>query len=159
MDDSGPVEVEGKGEFPRNAFYTTATKVFFVCTYASGVKLTVETKGSKVRFVGTDGWVEIDRGKIDANPKSLLTTVIGPSEIHLYDSRNHWGNFLECVRSRRQPIATAEIGHRSVTVCHLGNIAMLTGRKLKWDPARERFVNDADADRMLSRPMRAPWYL
>jgi len=68
-------------------------------------------------------------------------------------------NFLDCIKSRKDPIANAEIGHRSSTVCHLGNIAMLLGRKLKWDPAKERFFNDTSANNMLARAMRAPWRL
>jgi hypothetical protein len=99
----------------------------------------------------------VSRGKIDAEPKSLLTSIIGPDEIHLYNSNDHNQNFLDCVKSRKDTICTAEIGHRSASVCHLGNIAMLLGRKLKWDPKEERFIDDDEANRMLTRAMRAPW--
>ena len=99
------------------------------------------------------------RSKIETNPANLVDSVIEPDEIHLYESNNHHQNFLSCVKSRKQPIAHAEIGHRSATVCHLGNIAILLQRKLQWDPAREQFINDDVANRMLSRPMRNGWHL
>jgi len=85
--------------------------------------------------------------------------VIKPDELHLYKSNDHKGNFLECVKSRQDPICTAEIGHRSSTVCHLGNIAMLLKRPLKWDPVKEEFIGDTVANAMRQRPRRAPWTL
>ena len=101
----------------------------------------------------------VRRGAIDANPKSLLKSVIGPNEIHLYKSNNHKGNWLECIKSRKEPVAPVEIGHRSCSVCLLGSIAMQTGRTLKWDPKEERITNDAEANSMTSRAMRGPWRL
>ncbi len=158
-DDTGPVEIEGKGDFPQSGLFTTAKTVDIEYTYDNGVKLLLKTGGGNTRFEGSEGWVFVTRGKIDAEPKSILKTKIRPDEIHLYNSRDHKQNFLDCIKSRREPIASAEIGHRSSTVCHLGNIAMLLGRKLKWDPAKERFTNDWAANRMVARSMRAPWSL
>ena len=158
-DDTGPVEIEGKGDFPESGLFTTATKADITYTYANGVKLLLTAGGGSTRFEGSDGWIFVTRGKIDAEPKSLLKEKIGPDEIHLYNSRDHKQNFLDCIKSRKEPIASAEIGHRSSTVCHLGNIAMLLGRKLKWDPKNERFINDSAADSMIGRSMRAPWKL
>jgi predicted dehydrogenase len=158
-DGSGPVEVEGRGEYPTTGLFNTAAKVDFTATYAGGVELHVTTTGYDCRFEGTEGWIGVDN---KADPPSILKSAIGPDEVHLYevDSKGgHMGNFLECVRTRRDPSAPVEVGHRSATVCHLGNIAMLLGRKVNWDPARERFVNDPGADRMLSRAMRAPWQI
>jgi hypothetical protein len=86
-----------------------------------------------------------------------LNTIIGPNEIHLYKSEDHKKNFIDCVRTRALPIVPAETGQRAITVGHLAIIAMKLGRKLQWDPVKERFVNDAEADRFLSRPMRSPW--
>jgi hypothetical protein len=83
----------------------------------------------------------------------------GPNEVHLYESENHYRNFFDCVKSRKEPAAPVEIGHRSASLCHLGNIAMLLKRKVQWDPEREQFVNDPEATKMLTRPMRAPWTL
>jgi len=117
-----------------------------------------------VRFIGESGWVHITRAGLDANPKKLLKEIIGPNEIHLYrpngDHRQgHRRDFLDCVKSRTQPITPVEIGHRSATVAHLGNIAMILGRKISWDPQREQILNDPSANRMLGRPMRSPWHL
>ena len=159
MDDSGPIEIVGEGEFPKTGLFTTATKVHFEAEYANGVKLICETGGSHTKFEGTEGWVDVSRGGIETAPESLKKTTIGPNEIHLYESKDHKQNFLDCIKSRRDPIANAEIGHRTSTVCHLGNIAMLLGRKLKWDPKAERFIDDSAANSMLARSMRAPWRL
>jgi predicted dehydrogenase len=157
MDDSGPVEIVGQGEFPQTGLFTTATKVDFECTYANGVKLLCRTGGSGTRFEGTKGWVHVNRGSLKAEPASLLTQTLGANEIHLYDSKSHHQNFLDCIRSREQPVANVEIGHRSSTVCHLGNIAMLLKRPLKWDPAKEEFIGDDAANHMRWRPARAKW--
>ena len=156
-DDSGPVEIEGRAEWPRQGLFNTATRVDFTCTYANGVKLVGTTGPGHTRFEGTEGWISEGR---EAEPKSLLQSAIAPGELHLSEARGgHMGNFLECVRKRQDPSAPVEVGHRSATVCHLGNIAMLLGRKLRWDPAAEKFVDDDEANRMISRPMRAPWRL
>jgi hypothetical protein len=159
MDDSGPVEIVGDGEFPTSGLFTTARKVHFEATYANGTKLVCKTGGSNTRFEGTDGWVDVSRGGLKAEPESLKNEKIGSNEIHLYRSRDHKQNFLDCIRSRKDPIANAEVGHRSATLCHLGNIAMLLGRKLRWDPKNERFVNDRAANGMVARAMRSPWRL
>ena len=157
-DDTGPVEIRGKGEFPKTGLFTTAMKAEVEYTYANGVKIFL-SKGGGTRFEGTEGWIYVNRGKLEAEPKSLLTSVIGPDEKHLYESRDHKQNFLDCIKSRKDPICNAEIGHRSSTVCHLGNIAMLLDRPLKWDPQVERFIGDDEANRMTWRPRRAPWRL
>ncbi|MHC4593822.1 MAG: Gfo/Idh/MocA family protein [Planctomycetota bacterium] len=158
-DDTGPVEVVGEGEFPKTGLFNTATKVYFEAKYANGVKLICQTGGSNTKFEGTDGWVDVSRGDLKTHPESLKNTTIRPNEIHLYESNDHKQNFLDCIKSRKDPICTAEIGHRTSTVCHLGNIAMLLGRKLKWDPKKERFINDSAANSMVARAMRAPWRL
>lgn len=158
-DDTGPVEIVGSGDFPKTGLFTTAQNENIEYTYANGVKLFLKSGSGHTRFEGTDGWVDVTRGKINAEPKSLLTSVIGPNEIHLYDSNDHKQNFLDCIKSRKDTICTAEIGHRSASVCHLGNIAMKLGRKLKWDPKAEHFINDSAANNMLTRAMRAPWRL
>ena len=176
---TSPVEIEGKGVWPRveDGLYDTVESYRFVCRYAEGFSMIVSdaqqfpegrdgvlfTKGWQwnmgVLFEGSEGWVHVNRGGISARPKSLLTSVIGPDEIHLYKSDDHKENFLDCVRSRSQPIAPAEVGHRSIMIGHLGLIAIKMGRKLRWDPVDERFINDSEADRLLSRPMRSPWHL
>jgi predicted dehydrogenase len=158
-DDTGPIEIVGSGDFPKTGLFTTAQNENVEYTYANGVKLFLKSGSGHTRFEGSEGWVDVTRGKIDAEPKLLLTSKIGPDEIHLYNSNDHKQNFLDCVKSRKDTICTAEIGHRTTTVCHLGNIAMMLGRKLRWDPKAECFINDPAANSMLTRAMRAPWRL
>jgi len=110
-------------------------------------------------FEGSEGWVHVRRWVVDAHPKSLLNSKIAPSEIHVYKSDDHKTNFIECMRSRKETITPVEIGHRSGSACILGYIAMLTGRRLKWDPANEQFIGDEAANKMLSRPYRSPWQI
>lgn len=163
---TSPVEIEGAAHFPKakDGLFDTAISYRFVCTYREGFTMIVadahqQPKGMGVLFEGSDGWIWVDREGFDASPKSLLTSAIGPNEIHLYRSDDHHQNFLDCVRSRKETIAPARVAHRSIMVGHLGLIAMKLGRKIQWDPAAERFVNDPDADRLLARPMRSPWHL
>ena len=160
-EDTGPIEIRNaKATFASHELYNTATDYYFECLYKNGVKLIISNKErGGVTFEGTDGWAWADRGRHEVNPKELADTVIGPNEVHLYESNDHFRNFIDCVYSRKDPIAPIETAYRSITISHLGNIAMRLGRDLKWDPAGERFVNDAEADRLLLRSMRGPWHL
>jgi len=152
---TGPVEVEGQGTWPpRTDLWNTATAFHFTCTYASGVKMIVTSTGGGVKFEGADGWVQLEGA---TEPASLAKETIGPDEIHLYESTSQYGNFLECIRSRRPTAAPVEVAHRSITPSHLGNIAMLLGRKVRWDPEKQGVLDDPEAHTMLSRPYRAPW--
>ena len=110
-----------------------------------------------VKFIGADGWVWITRNKIEASDPELLVEPLPANAERLLVSNDHMGNFFECGQSRKQPICNAEIGHRSVSICHLGVIAMRLSRELKWDPQAESFVNDVEADGWLAREMRSPW--
>lgn len=161
-DRSGPVEVEDLGAEwpPKGSLFTTATKVHFRAKYANGVELEcrTQTPGFGARFEGTEGWIDVSY-KLTYSDKALKDVKFGPNEVHLYESENHYRNFFDCVKSRKEPAAPVEIGHRSASLCHLGNIAMLLKRKVQWDPEREQFVNDPEATKMLTRPMRAPWTL
>lgn len=159
---TGPLEIKGEAEYPKDGLWDVHGAFSIEYTYASGVKVTCADNGKNkqgVLFEGTEGWVYVKRGHIDANPKSLLTSTIGPDELHLYKSNNHKANFFDCIKSRKKTVAPVEVGHRSCSVCLLGEIAMRLGKKLKWNPERERFTNDDQANRMLSRPMRSPWHL
>ncbi len=159
---TGPVEIEGQTEYPKDGLWDVHGLFRIEYTYANGVKVICadeEKNKSGVTFEGDQGWVWVTRGRIDTEPKSLLTSTIGPNEIQLYKSNNHKGNFLDCIKSRALTIAPVEVAHRSCTVCLLGEIAMRLGRKLKWDPDKERFTNDDQANRMLARTMRSPWKL
>jgi len=153
-DDTGPVTVEGKGTFPPSTdMWNAATAFEFTATYADGVKMIVSSGGPN-RFEGTEGWVEL-AGKTD--PPALAQSVIGPDEIHLYESPGQHVNFLDCVKSRQPTSAPVETAHRTITVAHLGNIAMMLGRKIRWDPIDEEILDDGEASRLLSRPKRGPW--
>ena len=112
-----------------------------------------------MRFEGTEGWISVCGARFDARPRTVLGSVIGPGEIHLYRSRGPHRNFLDCIRSRRPTAASAEIGHRATTTCNLVEISARLGRKIRWDPANERCVGDGQANRMLSRALREPWRL
>jgi predicted dehydrogenase len=172
-DDTGPVEIEGTGVIPADGLADTPIEWEVEHTYVNGVKMIhastrvaikkarqfAERNGPGILFIGTEGWVLVGRGYLAAEPKSLLTATIGPDEIRLPQSNNHRRNFLECVKNRRQTMCPVETAVRSDTVCHLDDIAIRLGRKLKWDPEREEFISDEMANRMLTRPMRSPWRL
>ena len=110
-------------------------------------------------WYGEKGWIHVNRGGLWAEPRSVLIEVIGPNEIRLYEGRDHFQNFLDCVKSRKETVAPIEVAHRSISVALLGEIAMLTEQKLKWDVENERFLNSDEANRLLSRSMRSPWRL
>ena len=172
---TGPIEVESLGAEwpPKGSLFTTVVKARFRCRYVNDVELVCETGGYKTRFEGTDGWIEVAPGRLTSHPASLKDSAIGSSEIHLPVANkdrgaqsmvsdwsfDHVRNFLDAIKSRQDPIEPVEIGHRTASICHLGNIAMRLGRKLVWDPAAERFPSDAEANAMLTRPLRTPWQL
>lgn len=161
---TGPVEVEGSGTFPEDGIYDAAMSYKCTCKYANGVTMIVandkqQPRGMGTRWIGDEGWVWVDRGGLDAEPKSLLKETIGADEIRLYRSTDHWGNFLDCVRSRRPAITPAEVAHRSASIGHLCVIAMVTGRKIRWNPEKEEILNDPGASALLGRACREPWSL
>ena len=176
-DDTGPLEIEGAGVIPSDGLCDTPVTWRVEHVYANGVKMihmdsrhteqefpqfvtpVLDMKGCGILFLGSDGWVIVSRGGIDAGPKSLLQTAFDSSEPRLPVSNNHRRNFLDCVKTRRQPISHIESAVRSDTICHLDDIAIRTGRKLRWDPKAEQFVNDEAANRLLTRPLRSPWRL
>lgn len=163
MDESGPVSTEGIATFHPENWYEVTQSCRVTHTYASGVQVVVG-QGQKdipggVTFVGTEGTLFVDRGKIKSTPEEIVKQPLKDSDTRLYVSKNHHQNFLDCIQSRKLPICDAEIGHRSATVCHLGNIAVRLGRKIQWDPAAEKIVGDADAATWVSRPYREPWTL
>ena len=159
MDESGPVEIDGRGEFPDSGLMDTPIRYSVNYTYASGVTLECNSEGNGCTFFGTEGEIYVNRGQLSSTPEDIIREPIREDEIHLYDSSDHYRNFVECVKSRRAPICDVETGHRSVSVCHLGNISIRLGRPIRWDPARERIVGDEEANRWLSRPMRGSWHL
>jgi predicted dehydrogenase len=164
LDRTGPIEIEGKGDYPKDGIYDVPTAYKFTCKYADGLTMIVandqqQPMGMGTVWYGEKGWIHVRRGKLEADPADVLKEVIGPGEIKLYESHDHQQNFLDCVRSRKETITPIEIAHRSISVGLLGEIAMLTEKKLRWDPQKEVFLNNDEANRMLSRPMRSPWHL
>jgi len=154
---TGPVEIEGTGKWPsRDSLWNTATEFRIECKYANGMRMLITSGGAGVRFEGTKGWVDLGG---DTHPASLRTSKIGSNDVHLYESRSQYGNFIDCVLTRKPTVAPIEVAHRSITPAHLGNIAMMLARKVKWDPAKEEFIGDTRANRMRSRAYRAPWVL
>jgi len=162
-DDTCPVEVKGKGVFCKGGLYNTAREYEIEYKYSSGVRLIVTSGQPGVQIEGDKGWIGAlgtNRKGLDAKPKSLLETVLGPGDERVYTcAAGEQRNFLDCVKSRKKCFYPEEAGHRTFTTTHIGNISMMLGKKLKWDPAAERFTNDDDANRMLSRAMRSPWRL
>ena len=157
---TGPVEVEGSGEYPSDGLWNVLLKFELQYRYANGVRLIYKTGRPHVRFEGTDGWVEADYNSrsLKANPDSILKSPIGPDEIHL-PLKHEKRDFIDAVKTRGQTLADAEVGHRSCSLCQIGHIAIQVGRKLKWDPQVEQFSNNDTANRLLRRPMRSPWHL
>jgi predicted dehydrogenase len=160
MDESGPTHVEGAATFHPKGWYETPDVAKITYTYANGVKVLCSLgKGGYLggcTFEGDKGTIFVDRGKIVITPPELAKHT---GAVKLPVSGNHHQNFLDCVKSRKRPIADVEIGHRSATVCHLGNIAVRSGKKLTWDPAKEEFVGDAEAAKWVSKEYRKPWTL
>ncbi len=159
MDESGPISVEGTGQLPTKGRYQTYLSFHVEYNYANGVKMIATNPEHGTRFEGEDGWVHVWRGGLEAEPKELLHETIGPNDVHLYDSPGHERDWVNCMKTRQRPICEAETGHRSVTCAHLGNIALKLGRKLHWDPVKEEFIGDEEANRLAFKPYRAPWYL
>lgn len=165
FDRSGPSEIEGHGEFPaRDAVWNTCTKYRINCKYPGGVDWVIAGGHPDIKagakWIGTDGWVWVDRGHYDASNIDWFVEI--PKERHkieLYQSDNHQRNFIDCVKSRKPTIAPVETAHHSAIPGHLGLISMLVGRKLSWDVAKERIHGDAEASKLLTRPYRAPWKL
>jgi predicted dehydrogenase len=172
-DHSGPVSVEGKqlvDMIPGG--FTAASEYAVTYTYDNGVVHTCNSTTASewhggvkdrngqqhgIKFHGADGWIWVTRGVITASDRSLLTKKLPEDAPRVYVSNDHMANFIDCVKSRKPTICPAEIGHRSASLCHLGVIAIRLGRKLKWDPAKEQFIGDDEANKHLSRPMRKPY--
>jgi len=150
MDESGPVEIIP----PDDPKAQHGVKYL----YANGVEMTHGGPGGCF-FTGTKGTLHIDRGKLLSDPPGLIKEPLGENEVHLSKSPGHHRDWIECIRTRKRPICDVEIGARSVTIVHLGNLAYWNHRRLKWDPKAWKFVGDAEANQWLDRPRRDPWQL
>lgn len=167
-DNSGPSEIEGFGEFPAaDAIWNTCTKYRITAKYPNDIEMVIagghdDIKGG-TKWIGTDGWVWVNRGNAfeSSNPAWSDARVLPDADrkVKLYESSDHMRNFVDCIKSRKPTIAPVETAHHSAIPGHLGLIAMMVGRKLKWDVKRERIIDDAEASKLLTRPYRKPWKL
>ena len=169
---TGPVEIWGTAEFPARGLWNVHGPFKTEAVYADGVRMTVSGDfPNGIKFIGTDGWIFVSRGNEavtasdpverlkdpQASDPAILMSVIGPREIHLTESTEHHLNWLESIKSRKDPIAPVEVAHRACSACLLHHMAMKLKRKLHWDPVKERFSQDDEANAMLSRPQRSPY--
>ncbi|HUX94808.1 MAG TPA: Gfo/Idh/MocA family oxidoreductase [Bacteroidales bacterium] len=172
---TGPVSIEAVAQFPKSGLWDVHGDFMSKAEYSNGV--TMLTSGgypNGVMYEGTEGWIFVTRGSytaspsdpvaktesskaLDASDPKILTSKISENEIHLYVSEEQHGNWLDCIKSRKEPISPVEKGHRACTICLVTHISMKLGRKLLWDPDKELFTNDSEANNMLSRPQRAPY--
>lgn len=177
MERTGPVRVEGEGESRKNDIFDVPYAYDIEYEYANGIEMRVANSrkyfkrkgkgwdgrkkdnafGMGAVWYGKEGWLQVNRQGMWSNNQKILDAEIGDNDIRLYRSRNHHQNFIECVKSRKETVAPAEIGHRSISVALIGEIAMLTGKKLEWDPKTERFTNSDEANKLLMRDFRSPW--
>jgi hypothetical protein len=133
-----------------------------VYTYATGTKVICSQgpgRRNGTEFVGEKGSIFVDRGTFECRPEELALEPLGPEEVHLHESRNHFDDWYGSIKSRKLPVCDVEIGHRSATVCHLGNLAARLGRTIRWDPVTETVQGDAEAAKRLTYAYRAPWKL
>lgn len=158
-DGSGLVEIEATAEFPKRGLFDVHTNFKAEGKFTNGVKLLQSTAEAGVRFEGDEGWIFVSREKLEASDYDLLKIKIAPDGVHLYESSNHMKNFFDCMRSRKDPVAPVEVGHRSNSLCLITHISMKLGRKLNWDPKTERFTNDDEANNMLDYTHREPYTL
>jgi predicted dehydrogenase len=174
---TGPVEIWGTAEFPKKGLWNVHGPFRTEAVYANGVHMIISGEfPNGIKFEGSEGWIFVSRGNeqvtssdpvaklkdaqaLSASDPKIITSVIGPDEIHLPVSLEHHGNWLEAIRTRQPPIAPVEVAHRSCSACLLHHIAMKANRKLRWDPLRERFHDDDAANAQLSRPQRWPYVI
>lgn len=172
---TGPVSIEAVAQFPKTGLWNVHGDFMSVAEYRSGVSmLTSGGYPNGIMYEGSEGWIFVTRGSytaspsdpvsktesskaLDASDSKILTSKIGENETHLYVSEDQHGNWLDCIKSGKEPISPVEKGHRACTICLITHISMKLGRKLSWDPDKELFINDSEANEMLSRAQRAPY--
>jgi len=162
MDNSGPVSAEAKARFNKEGWYEVPEWTEINYRYASGVTMVCgQGQPGGTTFEGDKGVIHVNRGKLEVriNGEKLAPAKYPKVDVKLYASDNHHKNWLDCIKSRAKPICDVEIGHRSATVCHLGNIAVRTGQAIAWDPEKEQIINNPEAAKMVEKAYRAPWKL
>jgi predicted dehydrogenase len=161
MDESGPVSAEPvEVRYQKEGWYEVPEFCQVRYRYANGVTMLCgQGYPGGTTFEGDRGTLFVTRGKLTTDPPELLAEPLGVNDVHLYESKNHHGNWLECIKTRKQPVCDVAVGHRSATVCHLGNIAIRSNRKVTWDPQKEQVVGDAEQAKMVHYAYRSPWKL
>jgi hypothetical protein len=163
MDDSGPLSVEGEATFHPEKWYEVTSTCRITYKYPNDVTMIVGQLQDDIpqgtTFIGEKGKIHVNRGLLKSEPDDIIKTPASAGDVALYRSTNHHQNFLDCVKSRELPICDVEIGHRSATACHLGNLAVRTGSKIMWNAQTEQIEGNDAAKALLSRPYRAPWTL
>ena len=172
---TGPIEVEATAEFPKSGLWNVHGNYEVNAKYANGVNMLMSSKNPNgIRFEGTDGWIFVSRGDVavtssdptspqgqnkafQASNPAMLTSELGPREIPLYESPEQHGNWLDCIKSKKQTISPVEVAHRSCSACLVAHVAMKVPGKLYWDPKKELFKDNAEANKLLSRPQRYPY--
>lgn len=161
MDASGPVEISATARFDPDKRFETPNYFAITYQYANGVTVFCESPARRTgtTFIGDQGTIHVNRGVLETTPEDIADRPVKEGDLKLYVSRQHHQNWLECIKTRKPPICSAEVGHRSATVCHLGNIAVRTGKTVKWDPVNEVVVGDAELAQWAGKPYREPWKL
>ena len=163
MDDSGPVQISATAEFNPEKLYETPQTCDVTYKYANGTVLLCSSGTKKYKsgttFEGEKGTIHVTRGDVESSPEAILEQPLDDKCVKLYVSDDHHRNWLDCIKSRKDPICHVEVGHRSATVCHLGNIAIRTGKEVNWDPQKQEIIGDTELAKWVSRPYRAPWSL
>jgi len=173
---TGPISVQAVAEFPKSGLWNVHGDFMSKAEYENGITMYTSSGGytNGIKYIGTDGWIFVSRGAyiasasdpvaaaksskaLDASDPKILTSIIGPDEIHLYKSDEQHGNWLDCIESRKPPISPVEMGHRACSICLITHISMKLKRKLNWNPKKEKFINDDKANSMLTRSQRKPY--
>jgi predicted dehydrogenase len=171
---TGPIEIEANAEFPKTGLWNVHGNYNVHAKYANGVAMNLSSENPNgMKFEGTNGWIFVSRGNVSvtatdptaggsnkafaASDPKILSSVIGPNEIHLYESKEQHGNWLDCIQNKKPTISPAEIAHRSCSACLVAHAAMKIGKKLYWDPKKEIFNGNVEANKLLSRPQRFPY--
>ncbi len=156
---AGVTEVEGTGKIPTEGLFNTVMNWDVTYRFANGLVVTLKPGGNDTHFVGEKGTIKVSRGRLDADPKDLLKTTLGADAVRLPVSSHHQGNFVDCIKTRKEAVSDIRDAVRSDILSHLGDIAIRLKRKIRWDWEKEEILGDAEASKMLSRPLRAPWTL
>jgi hypothetical protein len=145
----------------KGELYNTANTFDLMYQYANGVSMQVMSGGTSIGFQGSEGWIQCLgwRGDLEASAASILNAELKTGDKKLYTAVSEHRNFIDCVKSRKETFVPVEVGHRTASALHIGNIAMSLDRKVNWDPQKEAFINDDEANALRSRESRDPWKL